>query len=75
VGYYHPSFEVGPEWGSLATYLEHLQAQGPLTVVLPPQCQKIGSQTYEVAFIADPDGLPIELIRLQGSLASKAEPA
>jgi catechol 2,3-dioxygenase-like lactoylglutathione lyase family enzyme len=23
VGYYHPAFEVGPEWGSLANYLEH----------------------------------------------------
>jgi catechol 2,3-dioxygenase-like lactoylglutathione lyase family enzyme len=67
VGYYHPAFEVGPEWGSLANYLEHLRAQVPLTLLLPPQLQQIGGQVYEVAFITDPDGLPIELIRPQGS--------
>ncbi len=67
VGYYHPSLEIGPEWGSLADYLQHLQAKVPLTLLLPPQRQQIGGQVYEVAFIADPDGLPIELIRPQGS--------
>ncbi len=67
VGYYHPSLEIGPEWGSLADYLQHLQAKVPLTLLLPPQRQQIGGQVYEVAFIADPDGLPIELICPQGS--------
>ncbi len=71
VGYYHPSLEIGPEWGSLADYLQHLEAQVPLTLLLPPQCQQIGGQVYEVAFIADPDGLPIELIRLQGCPGSE----
>jgi len=71
VGYYHPSFEVGPPWGSLADYLQHLEAQVPLTLLLPPQRQQIGGQVYEVAFIADPDGLPIELIRPQGSPGSE----
>ncbi len=67
VGYYHPSLEIDPEWGSLADYLEHLQARVPVTLLLAPQSQRIGSQTYEVAFIADPDGLPIELLHPQGS--------
>jgi hypothetical protein len=28
----------------------------------------IGDRIYEVAFIADPDGMPIELLRLQAQL-------
>jgi catechol 2,3-dioxygenase-like lactoylglutathione lyase family enzyme len=34
-----------------------------LTVLLEPQQQQIGTGLYEVAFIADADGLPLELIR------------
>ena len=34
-----------------------------LTVLLEPQQQQIGSGIYEVAFIADADGLPLEFIR------------
>ena len=34
----------------------------PLTILLPPEQQMIGSQVYEVAFIADSDGLPIEVL-------------
>jgi len=34
-----------------------------LTVLLEPQQQQIGTRLYEVAFIADADGLPLELIR------------
>jgi catechol 2,3-dioxygenase-like lactoylglutathione lyase family enzyme len=71
VGYYHPALEIEPAWESLAAYLEHLQAQVPFTLLLPPQQQQIGNQIYEVAFIADPDGLPIELLRLQGSPKSE----
>jgi hypothetical protein len=33
-----------------------------LKVLLAPHQQIIGDRTYEVAFIADPDGLPIELL-------------
>ncbi|MEN9203114.1 MAG: VOC family protein [Thermostichus sp. DG_1_6_bins_120] len=64
VGYYHPAIEVGPEWGSLSAYLEDLQVRMPVPLLLPPQSQQIGSQIYTVAFIADPDGLPIELLYL-----------
>ncbi|MFN5611311.1 MAG: VOC family protein, partial [Pseudanabaena sp.] len=31
--------------------------------LLPPREQTIGDRTYQVAFIADPDGLPIELMQ------------
>jgi hypothetical protein len=39
------------------------QSEPTLTVLLEPQQQQIGSGIYEVAFIADADGLPLELIR------------
>jgi hypothetical protein len=35
----------------------------PLRVLLEPQQQMIGENVYEVAFIADTDGLPLEFIR------------
>lgn len=38
-------------------------ADATLTVLLEPQQQQIGTGLYEVAFIADADGLPLELIR------------
>jgi catechol 2,3-dioxygenase-like lactoylglutathione lyase family enzyme len=39
------------------------QSEPTLTVLLEPQQQQIGAGIYEVAFIADADGLPLELIR------------
>ncbi len=36
----------------------------PLVILLPPMQQAIGDQIYEVLFLADPDGLPLEFIRL-----------
>jgi len=35
-----------------------------LRVLLPPEQQMIGEGLYEVAFIADADGLPLEFIRV-----------
>lgn len=55
-----------PPW--LDTFRQRIttQAQGhplePLKVLLEPCQQMIGRQVYEVAFIADPDGLPIEIL-------------
>lgn len=61
VGYYHLSFHVE----DLESLLEQLLADlGKLKLLLPPQTQIIGDRTYKVAFIADPDGLPIELMQL-----------
>ncbi|MEE3715957.1 VOC family protein [Tumidithrix elongata RA019] len=59
VGYYHLSFHVD----NLEALLERLvSALGKLKLLLPLREQAIGDRTYKVAFIADPDGLPIELM-------------
>jgi catechol 2,3-dioxygenase-like lactoylglutathione lyase family enzyme len=60
VGYYHLSFEVE----NLEIYLQDLLTKlGKLKLLLTPRTQEIGDRLYEVAFIADPDGLPIELMQ------------
>ena len=67
-GYYHLSFDLSdrteslPDW--LASLQQKVEAQGnQLTVLLAPQQQQIGDALYEVAFLADTDGLPLEFIR------------
>ncbi|MEM9513171.1 MAG: VOC family protein [Cyanobacteria bacterium P01_E01_bin.48] len=55
VGYYHLSFHVP----SLADCMAQI---GSAPILLPPTEQEIGSGRYRVAFIADPDGLAIELM-------------
>lgn len=76
VGYYHLSFDVGSYTDNLPQWLDNLkekfaqesqnnpQTIKPLTILLPPQQQMIENKVFEVAFIADDDGLPIELLRL-----------
>lgn len=64
VGYYHLSLEVAEP---LTVVLERLSAalaahDQQIDVLLPPQPQTIGPQTYEIAFIRDPDGLPLEFL-------------
>ena len=68
VGYYHLSFEVGklveslPDW--ILALKTRLDAIGqPLLILLEPQQQQIGDRVFEVAFVSDPDGLPIEFLR------------
>jgi hypothetical protein len=39
-----------------------------LKVLLAPMQQMIGDRVYEVAFIADSDGLPLEFLRLMKTL-------
>jgi catechol 2,3-dioxygenase-like lactoylglutathione lyase family enzyme len=69
VGYYHLSFDVTDLAPSLTSWLEDLTtalqaaALPAPTILLAPAQQIIGTNVYEVAFIADPDGLPIESIR------------
>jgi catechol 2,3-dioxygenase-like lactoylglutathione lyase family enzyme len=59
VGYYHLSFRVK----DLELFLQELVDKlGKLKLLLPPRSQAIGDHIYQVAFIADPDGLPIELM-------------
>ena len=74
-GYYHLSFDLTESVDNLSDWLESLAKQFeeasqpngdvmPLKVLLPPQQQMIGDRVYEVAFIADADGLPLEFLRM-----------
>lgn len=58
VGYYHLSLAVD----HLDRILEGLIQKAGAKILLPPTTQTIGDQQYRVAFVADPDGLPIELM-------------
>jgi catechol 2,3-dioxygenase-like lactoylglutathione lyase family enzyme len=74
VGYYHLSFDLTAATPDLPTWLDELKtrcarAEQPLKILLEPTQQIIGDRVYEVAFIADTDGLPLEFIRV---LASRA---
>ena len=75
VGYYHLSFDLTDVTPDLSIWLNKLkqnttasQAESdklpPLKILLEPEQQQIGERIYEVAFIADTDGLPLEFIRL-----------
>ncbi len=70
-GYYHLSFDLSDQVADLPDWLAQLSAQfqqagEPLKVLLEPTQQMIGSSVYEVAFIADIDGLPLEFLRMLG---------
>lgn len=79
VGYYHLSFDLTAVTDSLPIWLEALKDKflqasqanseqiSPLKILLKPEQQMIGDRIYEVAFIADTDGLPLEFIRLLAS--------
>ncbi|MEL6350499.1 MAG: VOC family protein [Cyanobacteria bacterium J06627_28] len=67
-GYYHLSFDLTEQVSDLSTWIETLKgkmtdAKGQLKVLLPPEQQQIGEVLYEVAFLADTDGLPLEFLR------------
>lgn len=76
VGYYHISFNVSKYTNNLKIWLHELEEKfkqqieinpdliEPLKILLPSEQQMIGNSVYEVAFIADYDGLPLEFIRL-----------
>lgn len=76
VGYYHLSFDLTDLASDLPTWLNALKAKfeqaaianpdpiQPLNILLEPEQQMIGDRVYEVTFIADTDGLPLEFIRL-----------
>ncbi len=76
VGYYHLSFDLTKITDSLPNWLKNLQQKfdsatannpeqvQPLKILLSPTQQMIGDRVYEVTFIADSDGLPLEFIRL-----------
>lgn len=76
VGYYHLSFDLTEVTADLEDWLNKLESKiaiarendpeaiSPLKVLLQPEQQQIGELVYEVAFIADTDGLPLEFIRV-----------
>jgi catechol 2,3-dioxygenase-like lactoylglutathione lyase family enzyme len=76
VGYYHLSFDLTESTSDLPSWLLSLKERfaevsrqqpeqfPPLKVLLEPTQQIIGNQVYEVTFIADTDGLPLEFIRV-----------
>jgi catechol 2,3-dioxygenase-like lactoylglutathione lyase family enzyme len=74
-GYYHLSFDLSSKTDDLPQWLADFEQRHrdrasqdptlpPLRILLAPQQQAIGNQIYEVLFLADPDGLPLEFIRL-----------
>ena len=77
VGYYHLCFDLTDELGpdqDLAGWITDLRqrlASDTLTlnILLPPTSQIIGDHTYQVAFIADADGLPLEILHNLGPCA------
>lgn len=78
-GYYHLSFDLTETVDRLPDWLESLEMRfaeahenspegvTPLKILLPPTQQMIGSRVYEVAFIADADGLPLEFLRMMNN--------
>jgi catechol 2,3-dioxygenase-like lactoylglutathione lyase family enzyme len=74
VGYYHLSFDLSDMTANLTTWLaefatslQSIDLPAP-TVLLAPAQQSIGDKVYEVAFVADPDGLPLEFIHRPRSI-------
>ncbi|MBH8564690.1 VOC family protein [Nostoc sp. CENA67] len=76
VGYYHLSFDLTDITADLPNWLTNIKERvtsqpeqlQPLKVLLEPTQQQIGDRIWEVAFIADADGLPLEFIRLLAKL-------
>ena len=71
VGYYHLSFDLTDLTPDLPTWLQALQTAfnqskqlDQLKILLEPCQQMIGDRVYEVLFLADSDGLPLEFIRV-----------
>jgi catechol 2,3-dioxygenase-like lactoylglutathione lyase family enzyme len=79
VGYYHLSFDLTDSTADLPSWLAALEKRfaeaasqnpeefQPLKVLLEPTQQIIGDRVYEVAFLADTDGLPLEFLRVMGT--------
>jgi catechol 2,3-dioxygenase-like lactoylglutathione lyase family enzyme len=76
VGYYHLSFDLTEVTSNIPDWLRELKMRftegarknpeqiNPVKVLLEPTQQTIGDNVYEVMFIADADGLPLEFLRV-----------
>jgi len=66
VGYYHISFDLTGNIDNLSNWLTEIKLKfsedNPLTILLEPTQQMIGDRIYEVVFLGDRDGLPLEFI-------------
>ena len=76
-GYFDLSFDLPTMTPELPGWLDNLRQRfatahpdQPLKVLLAPMQQVIGDRVWEVAFIADADGMPLEFIRLLGKINS-----
>ena len=71
VGYYHFALDLTSSLKpqeTLRTWIDNFRADMEVRemktkILLYPNQQQIGDKTYDVAFITDIDGLPIELLR------------
>lgn len=81
-GYYHLSFDLTEMTDDLPAWMARLKEQfskaacdsdqiQPLKILLEPTQQIIGDRVYEVAFVADSDGLPLEFIRVMSPRAGR----
>jgi catechol 2,3-dioxygenase-like lactoylglutathione lyase family enzyme len=69
VGYYHLSFDLTGMVEDLPTWLGEMRSRyGDLKVLLEPTQQMVGERVYEVVFLSDPDGMPLEFLREMGRL-------
>ena len=81
VGLNHLAFDVTDDAGGddLAAYLQRLNARSEtqfrksLRLALAPQQLLAGGAAYEYAFVADPDGVLLELIRRRNALGVRPE--
>ena len=80
VGLNHLAFDVTADCDDdLAAYLQELNARSEaqfrksLRLALAPQQLLAGGAAYEYAFIADPDGVLLELIRRRNALGVQPE--
>ncbi|HEY9659606.1 MAG TPA: VOC family protein [Allocoleopsis sp.] len=81
-GYYHLSFDLTSQVADLPTWLHQIKTKfdqaaaesaqvQPLKTLLEPTQQMIGDAVYEVTFIADADGLPLEFLRKMTTLKNR----
>jgi catechol 2,3-dioxygenase-like lactoylglutathione lyase family enzyme len=68
VGYYHLSFDLTGLVVDLPSWLGEMRSHHDVKVLLEPTQQMVGERVYEVVFLADPDGMPLEFLREMGRL-------
>lgn len=76
----HVALDVSDVSDDLTEFLGRLNADSErlfeksLKLALKPYQQIIGQEVFELAFVSDPDGVLIELVRKQATLDTAMEP-